>query len=71
MRGESQEVRNRVFYKSGSMEGVRCYTGFITPRDGGKEDTIIFSIMLNSYSGPNGIAMSRIDKMIALLAAEN
>ena len=71
MRGESQEVRDRVFYKSGSMEGVRCYTGFITPRDGGKEDTIIFSIMLNSYSGPNWIAMSRIDKMIALLAAEN
>lgn len=71
LRSEPQTVRSRIWYKSGSMEGVRCYTGFVTPTDGGKEDTIIFSVLLNSYSGPNWMAMSRLDKLIALIAAEN
>ena len=71
LRSEPLTVRSRIWYKSGSMEGVRCYTGFVTPTDGGKEDTIIFSVLLNSYSGPNWMAMSRLDKLIALIAAEN
>ena len=53
------------------MDGVRCYSGYITPTDGGKEDTIVFSVMVNAYTGPNWKIMGQIDKIIALLAAEN
>ena len=71
MRNEPAEIRARVWYKSGSMDGVRCYSGYITPTDGGKEDTIVFSVMVNAYTGPNWKIMGQIDKIIALLAAEN
>ena len=71
MRKEPAELRDRIFYKSGSMGGVRCYSGYAIPTDGGKEDTIIFSVMLNNFSGLSWMAMSRIDRMIALIASEN
>ena len=71
LRNSDKSTRERIRYKSDSMEGVRCYSGYIRPADGGKEDTIVFSIMLNSYSGPYWIAMSRIDRIISLLAREN
>lgn len=71
LRNESAQLRDRIFYKSGSMGGVRCYSGYVVPSDGGKEDTIIFSVMLNNYSGPSWMAMSRLDRIIALIANEN
>ena len=71
LRQEPAEIRDRVFYKSGSMGGVRCFSGYVVPTDGGKEDTIIFSVMLNNFSGQSWIAMSRIDRIIALIANEN
>lgn len=69
MQGEA--AASRVYYKSGSMEGVRCYSGYVIPSDGGKEDTIVFSIMVNNYTGPSYKIMSQIDKLIALIAKEN
>ena len=36
-----------------------------------KEDTIVFSILVNAYTGPNWKIMGQIDRLIALLAAEN
>ena len=71
LRSESAARRDRVRYKSGSMEGVRCYSGYVIPSDGGKDDTIIFSVMLDSYDGPLWMATSRIDRIIALIASEN
>lgn len=71
MRTESPGTRARIRYKSGSMEGVRCYSGYIIPSEGGKDDTIIFSVMLDSYDGPTWMATSRIDQIMGLLAAEN
>ena len=71
MRNEPEAVRSRVWYKSGSMDGVRCFSGYIVPTDGGKEDTIVFSVMINAYTGPNWKIMGQLDKIIALLAAEN
>lgn len=61
----------RVRYKSGSMEGVRCYSGYIIPSDGGKEDTIVFSVMVNNYTGSSSRLLSQIDRIISLIAKEN
>jgi len=69
MQGEA--AASRVYYKSGSMDGVRCYSGYVVPSDGGKEDTIVFSIMVNNYTGPSYKILSQIDKLIALIAKEN
>lgn len=69
MQGETAAAR--VYYKSGSMDSVRCYSGYVIPSDGGKEDTIVFSIMVNNYTGPSYKIMSQIDKLIALIAKEN
>jgi len=71
MRNEEASVRERVHFKSGSMDGVRCYSGYIESTDGAKDDTIIFSIMINSFSGSNWKVMGQIDKLIALMANEN
>lgn len=71
MRYEDGAARERVFYKSGSMEGVRCYSGYVVPTDGGKEDTVIFSVMVNNYTGPLWKMMNTIDHIIALIAGQN
>ena len=71
LKNETEEVRRRVFSKSGSMGGVRCYSGYISPSEGGKEDTIIFSIMVNNCTLPNWKIKSTLDKIIASLAKEN
>lgn len=62
---------DRVFYKSGSMDGVRCFSGYVVPSDGGKEDTIVFSIMVNSYTGSSSKIKSQIDRFVELLEKEN
>lgn len=69
MQGEPSAARIR--YKSGSMEGVRCYSGYVIPSDGGKEDIIVFSVMVNNYTGPSWKILSQIDRLIALVAREN
>ena len=71
MQDESNAIKSRIFLKSGSMGGVRCFSGYIVPTDGGKEDTIVFSVLVNNYSGPNWQVMGQIDKIIALIASMN
>lgn len=66
-----QSIRSRVHMKSGSMNGVRCFSGYITPTSGKVGDTIVFSVMTNNTL----VATSRInfimDKIITLFAQEN
>lgn len=72
MRAEDPACTARIYYKSGSMDGVRCYSGYVVPRDGGKEDVIVFSIMVNNYdSALQWKVMGQIDRMMALIAREN
>ena len=71
MADESEALKKRIFLKSGSMNGVRCFSGYIVPSDGGKDDTIVFSVMVNNYSGPNWKVMGQLDKIIALIASMN
>ena len=68
---ESTDVRNRVHLKSGSMNGVRCYSGYIEPRDGTKEDVIVFSIMTNNALVKASQVDPILDRIMAFLASEN
>lgn len=80
MRNEPASARSRIAYKSGSMEGVRCYSGYIAPSGSTPAaikkgaavagSTVVFSVMVNSYTGPEWKLTSRIDHLLGLLASE-
>lgn len=65
------ETKARIKVKSGSMNGVRCYSGYIIPTEGCKEDTIIFSIMVNNCTTPTWKIRPLLDKIMAVLAEAN
>ena len=71
LREAPETVKARVHLKSGSMNGVRCFSGYIEPGSGSKSDTIIFSIMTNNSLAPASRIDPVIDRIIALLAADN
>ena len=64
-------VKNRVYMKSGSMNGVRCFSGYILPSDGDTRKTIAFSIMVNNFVGKQSELAPVLDKLILELANEN
>ena len=66
--GASQDLKKRVRMKTGSMDGVRCLSGYIQPADGKKENTIIFSIMVNNSTAASRTLISELDRMIQDLA---
>lgn len=65
------EVKARIKVKSGSMSGVRCYSGYIIPTEGCKDDTIVFSIMINNCTSPSWKVRQLQDKIMAAFAAAN
>lgn len=65
------EVKERIKVKSGSMGGVRCYSGYVIPTEGCKDDTIIFSIMVNNCTAPSWKVRQLMDKIMAAFAAAN
>lgn len=69
--GYENSIRERIYWKSGSMDGVRCYSGYIAPSNGIKEDTIIFSIMINNCISPGWKMNLTIDSIVGSLAKEN
>lgn len=78
MSGYPATFRARIKVKSGSMNGVRCYSGYILPSksigsrtDGLPADTIIFSIMTNSCTSPTWKVRPMLDKLMAALARSN
>ncbi len=68
MKGSPAEVKSRIKVKSGSMNGVRCYSGYIIPEEGCKEDAVIFSIMVNNCTSPTWKVRPLLDKIMATLA---
>ena len=71
MKGQPAELRERIKAKSGSMNGVRCYSGYIIPTQGCKESTLIFSILINNCTSPTWKVRQLSDKIMAALAAAN
>ena len=57
--------------KSGSMTGVRCFSGYILPSDGDSGKMIAFSLMTNNALPGNLALPLLLDDMIGRLAAEN
>lgn len=64
-------VKDRIYMKSGSMNGVRCFSGYILPSDGNAQNTICFSIMVNNYVGSQTKLAPVLDALILELANEN
>ena len=64
-------LRHRIRMKSGSMNGVRCFSGYILPSDGKTENTIVFSILTNNAVASSSQVYPLIDSMIESLAKEN
>ena len=67
----SASVKNRIYMKSGSMNGVRCFSGYIIPSDGDTKNTIAFSVMVNNYVGRQAELAPVLDRLILELAKEN
>ena len=68
MTSAPQDIKKRVRMKTGSMDGVRCLSGYILPADGKKENTIIFSIMVNNSTATSRELINELDRMIQNLA---
>ena len=64
-------VKNRIYMKSGSLSGVRCFSGYILPSDGDTRKTIAFSIMVNNHVGSQTSLAPVLDQIILELANEN
>ena len=69
--GLQKAEKERIKVKSGSMSGVRCYSGYIIPSEGCKDETIVFSIMVNNCTAPSWKVRPLMDKIMGLLAQEN
>ena len=65
------QVKNRIYMKSGSLGGVRCFSGYILPSDGDTRKTIAFSIMVNNHVGRQADLTLVLDQLILELANEN
>ena len=70
MQGQSTSLKNRIKVKSGSMNGVRCYSGYILPSTA-EGQTIVFSIMTNNCTSPTWKVRPLLDKIMAAIAAAN
>ena len=79
MKGQPEALRRRIKVKSGSMNGVRCYSGYILPSSSGNlscenglpEGTLIISVMTNNCTSPNWKVRPLLDRFMAALAREN
>jgi len=66
-----QEFKDRIHMKSGSMNGVRCFSGYILASDGDPDHTIVFSLLTNNCTATSARATAAIDGIIEALAGEN
>lgn len=71
MKSTAAQTRERIKVKSGSMNGVRCYSGYIIPREGCKDETIVFSILTNNCISPNWKTKPLLDKLMEELSLMN
>lgn len=82
MKGYDPGLRRRIRVKSGSMNGVRCYSGYVLPEDFGglpdgqcgkipqevKDRIIIFSVMTNNCVSPQWKVRPMLDRFMAEVA---
>jgi len=63
-------IKSRIKMKSGSMNGVLCFSGYILSPDGDRSKTIVFSILTNNVTAPSYAVGSILDEIILSLAQE-
>ena len=63
--------RMRIRMKSGTMSGVRCFSGYIMPAENSDGDAVVFSIMVNNFDAPNKKIQSKINELTEILAGYN
>ena len=69
MKKYPESVRAGIRVKSGSMNGVRCYSGYILPSSSEPErGTMTFSIMVNNCTSPNWKVRPLLDKLMAIFS---
>lgn len=66
-----QAFRERFHMKTGSMNGVRCFSGYILSADGDPKHTIVFSLLVNNCPAPSFQIVPALDGILEALAAEN
>jgi len=71
LRKAPSELRLRVRMKSGSMNGVNCFSGYILSGDGKPSKTIVFSLLTNNSVASNSTVCTLLEEMIISLAREN
>lgn len=68
---EPEAVRKRIFAKSGSMNGILCYSGYILSGDKDPAKTITFSIMTTNSMATTSEMRKVLEGIISRLAAVN
>lgn len=71
LKNHPADIRARIKAKSGSMNGIRCYSGYIIPTQGAKDETVIFSILTGNCTSPSWKVRPLLDKLMAELAGLN
>ena len=66
-----QEFKDRIHMKTGSMNGVRCFSGYILAADGDPAHTIVFSVLVNNCPERSFQLVPPLDAIIEAIAAEN
>ena len=66
-RDAPQEYKDRIHMKSGSMNGVRCYSGYIFPVDGDASRAVTFSLMVNNCTASSYIVGPIIEEILAAI----
>lgn len=57
-------AQGRIFAKSGSMERVRCYTGYALDRE---DQLLVFTILVNNYTCTSTAMRQKIEKFLLFL----
>ncbi|MBR4826705.1 MAG: D-alanyl-D-alanine carboxypeptidase [Bacteroidales bacterium] len=66
-----EDVKARIYMKSGTMNGVRCFSGYILPPAGAdSKKTVVFSILTNNIPGSSSTVFAILDELILSLAGE-
>lgn len=66
-----ESLKGRIHMKSGSMNGVRCFSGYIDSPDGDPSRMVVFSVLTNNITKSSYTVYPLIDDIIAAIAAEN
>ena len=80
MRNQAGDLRQRIKMKSGSMNGVVCFSGYILPTAKNRaepaegsflpKNTIVFSIMTNNMPENESAVRRFIDRLLVILAEQ-